>query len=122
VTTPSRQEMFDRAVRGVRSQGFQQCSNGASCRYRHMRADGTVMRCVWGWVDPEGTESDPCGTVFFLRENKVGLAATLSEEDAEWARGLQVAHDGASEKVGDMESRLRRFGTDHGLVWPESDL
>ena len=53
MTVPSHQEMFDRAVRGLASQGFQQALEGNACVYDMPMSDGPIRHCAWGWVDTE---------------------------------------------------------------------
>lgn len=123
----TKQEMFDRAVRGLASQGFEQCtflpgSNGymnSSCAYSYTRDDGFIMHCAWGWVDPEGTVSLLAG-VRTLRVNKCGLAAHLSEEDTDpqgFAARLQRAHDRSFGRD-DMVNKLSSVACDFQLTWP----
>lgn len=109
------QEMFDKAVRGLASQGWNRClSNGdyGTCCYSNQ----ANMRCAWGWVDLElGIEH--VGTVYDLANNG-GIAATLSREELQFARQLQIAHDGAFEPR-NMLHDMRVLARDYGLKWPE---
>jgi hypothetical protein len=46
----TKQEMFDKAWRGLSSQNWERCVNEyGKCVY----SDGTGKHCAWGWVDPE---------------------------------------------------------------------
>ena len=109
---PSRQEMFDLAVRGLRSQGFRRAvTRDGACNY--LTSDG--LRCAWGWVDTP-LRGQP-GTVLTLAEKGIGLAGKLSAEDRWWARELQRCHDDAPD--GCLEAELRKFCKRHGLEWPE---
>jgi hypothetical protein len=127
------QEMFDRAVRGLASQGFERCrigAGGVNYVYRKVREDGFVMHCAWGWVDTEGAgaaESAFAGDVYWLRLRGIGLAAELSDDDVEVNNGdlpldgfaieLQKAHDrGTSPNL--MVSQLQRVSENFGLTWP----
>lgn len=58
VTYGSLQEMFDKAVKGLASQGFQKSSNGELCLYRAPATYGalpadTDMRCAVGYLMSE---------------------------------------------------------------------
>lgn len=114
----TRQEMFDRAFIGLRSQGFQRCvDDTATCVY-HGR-NGT--HCAWGWVDPDGTpHGNSGGGVLTLRVAHRGLAARLSEDDLEFAVDLQSVHDsGWARSTVQMEPRLRDFASKYNLTVPE---
>lgn len=123
----TKQEMFNRAVRGLASQGwlpsvdFKQMGG---CAY--MSDDGT-RRCAWGWVDPdEPLLNKYAKSVERAREDKIGLAAELSDEDLEFAKQLQNAHDqvawngldeaGTARKMPGMFAVLAQ---EYGLTWPE---
>ena len=110
----TKQEMFDRAVRGLRSQGYKASTKGGICRYSN--DDG--CRCAWGWVDPSLTSAQ-LGTIHTLRKDKIGVAADLDSEGAMFAYQLQGAHDLADGPL-DMENRLRAFGEKYLLTWPEA--
>ena len=109
----TRQEMFDRAVRGLRAQGWERCSDGQRCVYSNEYG----LRCAWGHVDPSLTQYD-AGSVEALRHFHKGIATDLSAEDCEWAMDLQAQHDNSGGRV-DMQDRFRTFGTRYGLTWPE---
>jgi hypothetical protein len=112
----NRQEMFTRAVTGLRSQGFQRCQiNGES-----VYGDGCGKFCAWGWVDPV-TASKPEYSKYFvngLMADRVGVAATLDLVGITFARALQWCHDDSA-TPGTMERRLRQLGERERLVWPE---
>ena len=115
-TTPSpltKQEMFNRAVRGLRSQGFTRCMvAGMGCSY----GDGEGHHCAWGWVDT--SLANEIGSVYALRDRGIGVAAQLSTDDVEFAAALQTAHDCGLTPVR-MEGSLRALAERHNLTWPE---
>ena len=126
----TRQEMFDKAVIGLRSQGWERCSifEGAAgverCVYQK-RVGDSVQRCAWGWVDQSLTGLIS-GTVGNLRERGIGLAADLSYAEANWADNMQAAHDNFNYagtvvffEAPPMEQRFREFAADNDLIWPE---
>lgn len=108
----TRQEMFDRAVRGLASQGWKACESGSHCAYTNDQGH----HCAWGWVDTSLAEKQR-GSVVDLRKTKVGLAAGLSDKDLKFAQELQVAHDTAIGEV-DMREKFATLSRRHGLVWP----
>lgn len=118
---PTRQEMFDRAWRGLKSQGWRQAievrdDGWTVCKY--LTDDG--LRCAWGWVD---TDINPAltGTVGLLRRGGHGLAARLSDEDALFADDLQCAHD-VAEDSGKIRSNLARLADRYGLSIPDEEV
>lgn len=122
---PSRQEMYDRAYRGLAGQDWERVTVNGHCAYLKV-SDGRILRCAWGHVDPEETgRCADAGNVFDLAWAKVGLAGRLSEDDLMWADELQGMHDGAGfgrEREGcpvDMEERFHWFAAKHGLVIPQ---
>lgn len=117
-TIPSRQEMFSRAWRGLKTQGFMRATReNGSCVYR----TGDGKRCAWGHVDPEGTEHRPIGTVSDLRYNRVGLAAHLDESDLAFATELQIAHDSSADSSWRMEVRMRSLARAYDLLIPDEE-
>lgn len=117
------QEMFDRAVKGLRAQGWEPARlQGEGCKYSLPTDDGGELRCAWGHVDPS-LGPDIGGTVMTLRRLKIGLAAELDDDGETFAWTLQVAHDGVAAhmlapKV-HMEKKFRELGVNAGLTWPE---
>lgn len=97
----TRQEMFNRAWKGLKAQGWQQAIEGPTCVY--LTPDG--RRCAWGHVDPEGTAYGRGSPVSSLARNGIGLAAHLSPGDLSFAIQLQQTHDGAA--PGDSRSLER---------------
>ena len=116
----TKQEIFDRAVRGLRSQGFKRAWQASEshpsegyCKY--LTSDG--LRCAWGWVDQSlGTEDH--GDIWTLRWRGIGLAASLDGDLALFARRLQAVHDLAKDHL-EMETELRSFAKAQNLTWPE---
>lgn len=113
------QIMFNRAWNGLKSQGWQKSREGhISVYYNH---DG--LRCAWGWVDPEGTEKVnrnlACLPVSTLRNFRIGLAATLTPDQLEFAKDLQKAHDNAFNS-GELKRNMRRLASDYRLEVPDA--
>lgn len=123
---PTRQEMFNRAVRGLRAQDWRKAAPkfhepGPGCQYLTAGGD----RCAWGHVDPENTgDTQLGGTVNALRDKGIGLAALLPVEDMGFAVDLQRAHDNVdnadcpSNKEA-MQTALRNVAEAYNLIYPE---
>lgn len=109
------QEIFDKAVLGLRSQEFQCCERNGVCIYD----DGQGRRCAWGHVDESLTHLSR-GTVCELHAAGVGVAATLTTEQVDFGMALQIAHD-RSQNPTEMEERLRALATQYNLTFPEAE-
>lgn len=109
-----KQEMFARAVNGLRHQKWEQSMVSGEPAY----ADGEGRRCAWGWVD-QGIQPGQHNTYFVegLAADRVGIACSLDIEQLEFAKQLQWCHDSA-ETPTMMERRLRRLGERERLLWP----
>jgi hypothetical protein len=110
------QEMFDRAVRGLRSQGFERC---LSADGEPVYNDGCGKRCAWGWVD-DSIPPNKHNSFFVegLAADQVGLACTLDIDQLAFARSLQWCHDDSSNPT-TMQRRLRQLCYRERLTWPE---
>lgn len=89
----TKQEMFDRAWKGLKAQGWAKAYDVERGVCTYLTEDG--KRCAWGHVDPDGTK-EQVGTVADLNLNRVGLAAYLYPEDVApngFACQLQRCHD-----------------------------
>ena len=105
----TKQEMFNRAYVGLRSQDFEACKRIGRCAY----SDGKGNHCAWGWVDT--SLDDEAGPV-----NKVpGLAKGLGEKQMEFALELQAAHDNAEDPP-DMKRRLHNLAKHYDLKIPRT--
>jgi hypothetical protein len=123
----TRQEMFNRAYLGLKSQEFKRCLDvmTGSCVYAgqiHLN-DGTIFKghCAWGWVDPS-VSAHHTGSVEMLRRRQVGLAANLvgtgQDSDIQFAMQLQQAHDSAI-TAQDMKALLTNFAQYYDLTIPD---
>lgn len=105
------QEMFDKAVKGLRSQNYNRCvSEDGGCQYT---SDDGKMHCAWGWVDTDlpAEESDYLSGL--IHHNK-GVAGTLNEDQVGFATRLQQSHDSASGPE-DMIFRLKQLAEVYSL-------
>lgn len=110
------QEMFNKAVIGLRSQGFQRCSTygGMGCAYSN--EDGT-QHCAWGWVDPSlGPEVE--SYIDGLAARHIGVASGLNRSELDFARKLQMAHD-VGKTPDSMQQNLRNVALAWSLQFPE---
>lgn len=108
----TKQEMFDRAYRGLASQWWKRAFGPSGCVYQ--TDDG--RRCAWGWVDMSLDRSHR-GGVERLRDRKVGLAGELPDDLFQFADELQVCHDACCNV--DLHDHFDRLASDHGLTIPE---
>lgn len=109
-----KQEMFEKAVVGLRSQGFERCQVNGESVYGH---EG--RHCAWGWVDPI-VSSKPHYCRYFvngLMADGIGVAAGLDLVGITFARQLQWCHDDSMTPA-TMERRLKQLGEREGLTWP----
>lgn len=132
-TTLTKQEMFNRAWIGLRSQTFERAAQpNGYCEYKMENG----KRCAWGWVDQEHAERIR-GDVYDGNRAGVGLLANLNPEDLLFARELQVAHDYARARRStavshldlaaakynylplEVENNLRKLAAFHNLSIPE---
>lgn len=114
------QEMFDRAVRGLASQGWRRCvqrgSNGLedyyynNCEYTLWPPGGGVMHCAWGWVDPA---TAGVGSVANSTVRSPVYAELTSDGDREFALALQRTHDESSNA--NLRQDFRKLAADYGL-------
>lgn len=107
---PTRQEMFDRAARGLRKQGFLRSMSGTACAYD----DGAGKRCAWGHVDKILTSEDGTAGIYRLRQRGYSLASRLLVGDVGFAADLQDVHDFAITPK-DMVRSLRAFARQYSL-------
>lgn len=115
----TRQEMFDKAVRGMASQGFERCSRpsrrGEPGDYVCAYTDG-CSHCAWGWVDESLEDID--ASISTLQIQAIGLAGELDAATVKWAQELQECHDNGGTPES-MVRRLREFAREHNLTFPD---
>jgi hypothetical protein len=110
----TKQEMFNRAFLGLRSQNWERCLDESGvCKY----TSGSE-HCAWGWVDLS-LGPDKYSTIFDLKENGIGLAASLDDEHFRFAMALQSCHDTAYEGPEQMKQYFYELAKDHNLEIPE---
>ena len=117
----SNQEMFDRAWKRLKSQGWKVAIEDGACQY--LTESG--LRCAWGHVDPEGTtlkhldgrQLPLCGSVDALATLKKGIAGILDSVQLDFARSLQRCHDRSGDP--NLETNMRSFAKEWCLSIPE---
>lgn len=112
----TKQEMFDRAYRGLAGQKWRQSirPGNDSCVYNGPNR----THCAFGWIDtkiPALYNSDT--SIQMLHDAGVGVAAKLDAELLGFAAELQNAHDGA-DVPRDMRSAFKAIASEHGLKIP----
>lgn len=112
----TKQEAFDKACKGLKSQGFRRSLGGSRCSYRDIE-----RRCAVGWL-LEGIElslDQLTIDVSFLRNRNRQADTRLQGFDPWWLSELQSCHDAAfKNEVDDPEAmiqKLRAFAEEHLL-------
>lgn len=138
----TRQEMFDRAWKGLKAQGWTPAYNHAHSRCEYLTGSG--KRCAWGHVDPEGTEAlsligfASLGILYITdRVEKdpeirrvAPLTAALADDAGlrDFAADLQNAHDTVAMNNdsqpddyvrAELQRAMHLFAEAHGLTIPE---
>ena len=124
MTQLTRQEAFDKALFGIRKQGYQQSVSGSVCRYRGCAA----LKCGIGhcisdedaktW-DLETTDSS-IRTVF--HEQDKSFSKYFHEEDIDFLEGLQFIHDVALfTSALKFEEDMQEFAEQHTLKYTPPD-
>lgn len=112
----TRQEILTKAVLGLRAQKWERSLrlDGACCY-----DDGNGKRCAWGHVDTTLVSYDG-RNVMELHQDWVGLAATLSDEQLEFADRVQRCHD-CNYIPSEMEEGFRILARNNDLTFPEAE-
>lgn len=126
----TRQEMFDKAVRGLHAQGYRRAvvrddEGGTACRYRahgglrcavgHLIPDELYKRSFNGCALPAAAGGDLSG---FPRALLAALDAICSRDQWPFLKELQRCHDN-SETPEEVRERLANFAKRHRLTFPE---
>lgn len=110
----TRQEIFDKAWTGLKSQGFvkSQSESASGCAYR----GDYGLRCAVGWCIPDNAYSAKFEGVA-AEDVDIRKAAGIDGRDATFAAILQKQHD-QSKDPSDMEELLRNFARVNKLTIP----
>lgn len=109
----TKQEMFDKAVRGLASQGWKRCRNPIVDQCVYSNDQG--MHCAWGWVD-ESLKGE-LGGIMELRNEEIGLASSMDDDLAYFAVSMQKGHDNGFRPYS-MLLRFRSICDENHLIWP----
>ena len=104
----SKQEMFNRAYRGLASQGWVRSIDSSGCVYKNERGH----RCAWGWVDLS-LDANDIGPVADLN---AGIAADLGFNELVFATQLQNLHDSSEDWK--LEADFVSFADRNNLTIP----
>lgn len=118
------QEMFDRAVRGLASQGWRGAIKVGSydkpiCAY--LTNDG--RRCAWGWVDTSlASETQDVSSLHY--DVCYSLAKDLDYDGLVFAKAMQRTHDDVAladtgEEAESMKNAFAKLSKEFGLTWPD---
>lgn len=93
----NRQEIFDKAVAGLRSQKFEKSMIGASCAYRGING----QRCAIGWlIDNADYNEDLEGlSINDPRVQKMANVHPQNQRDEAFLGKLQLTHDTNSQPL-----------------------
>jgi hypothetical protein len=114
------QKLFDKAYKGIKSQGFEKSGGKDSCLYTSEK-NGRTYHCAIGWIC-EGSQMpaecvSPKDSTFWT---SLELDITLIPESRrDFLYKLQSIHDHA-ENPDDMQKRAIKFAEKHGLTIPPS--
>lgn len=116
------QEVFDKAVRGLRDQGWRKASVGGdwisgACKYR----TSSGLRCAIGHVIPDEKYSPKLeGRSAYDVAHHIGLVIE-DMPSGFFLNRLQECHDQALNRL-DMHRRFRAFAARYGLEFPADCL
>lgn len=114
------QEMFQKAVRGLASQGWEQSvikEKGENEYVQFLRcaySDGEGRHCAWGWIDTD-LKAEDSSSIYGLWQNKIGVAGKL--DNITFAEELQRTHD-RNTNPDEMKRDFIRMSKDVGYIWP----
>lgn len=119
----TRQELFNTAYNGLKSQKFMKSIKGPICRYR----DDNGRKCAIGWCIPDDkydiTFDEPVDAsinISIQTRPDIREAAGISWENVEFARQLQMRHDQAMSPE-HMKKMLIEFAKSYELEVPNDE-
>ena len=116
------QEIFDKALFGIRKQGYRKSANGEVCLYRSTQEDGSTLACAVGHCIPDDVahlwDADDhvtsIGSIYHRREKH--FSEFFSEESLPLLCELQTMHDTmTSPEV--FEDGMKMIATQYNLVY-----
>lgn len=117
------QEIFDKALFGIRKQDYRRSANGEACLYRSTQEDGSTLACAVGHCIPDDVahlwDADGHDTsigVICDRYNE-SFSEFFSNKSLELLADLQHNHDFYLPYKGKFEAMMERTAEFHGLVY-----
>jgi len=116
------QEIFDKALFGIRKQGYRKSVSGEACLYRSTQEDGSTLACAVGHCIPDDVahlwDSDgsasSVGSIYHRYEEQ--FSEFFSQESLPLLCGLQTTHDTmTSPEV--FEDGMKMIATQYNLVY-----
>jgi hypothetical protein len=114
----SRQEIFNNAWNGMVAQKWQQCVDDGCCVYRKTLKSGRILKCAIGWNIADSRYDSGLEGDTVMGNAYVAEVARISEEDRDFARILQNAHDDAINGR-NMKMRFMDVAYEFKLTIPE---
>lgn len=122
------QEIFDKALFGIRNQDYRKSGMGDMCLYRFTQEDGSTLACAVGhcipddvahlW-DADGHDSS-IGAIYHRCEKH--FSGFFSEESLPLLKELQSVHD-AMTSASFFEDMMEEIATQYNLVYtPPGDI
>jgi hypothetical protein len=109
----TKQDVFSSAVRGLSNQGWDRCENQ---RAAAVYAFGD-RHSPWGWID-QALDKNIHGSVYYLRQEKIGLAAEASDDILALVHRMELAHVSAPTALA-MRRAFRKLAFELSLHWPD---
>ena len=118
MTQLTNQEIFDKALFGIRAQNYAPSGTSGSCQYRGQNGTKCAIgHCIddktaYKWDNSRGTS---IGSVSY--SDPVSFKKYFAESDLEFLGGLQVIHDTVTGKTGGhaFENDMYKFAKKHDL-------
>ena len=122
------QEIFDKALFGIRKQGYRKSANGNVCLYRSTQEDGSTLACAVGHCIPDDVahlwDSDGSGSsIGSIYQRYDGhFSEFFSEESLPLLSQLQIVHDTMTSS-NFFEDRMDEIAAHYNLVYtPPQDV
>ena len=122
MTQLTNQQIFDKALFGIRNQGYKKSANGEVCVYRSTQEDGSTLACAVGHCIPDDVahlwDADDHDTSIGAIYHRYGkqFSEFFSEESLPLLSELQAVHDTTTfPEV--FEDSMKVIALTHGLVY-----
>ncbi len=127
----NKQEMFEKAVRGVVGQGELARTDTGGCYYSYVADGGKELRCAVGHMVTETQARElqdiggTAGDYKILHFLEGALETSLTDDDRSFLCAVQMAHDQTGSRAGSKKELLDRFvaqmkyiASYNGLIFP----